>query len=80
MAYLMVKYQDPSTYALIDLSSSEFEIIGRALRELEDVYERMGAPDREMQVIQALTSMLERRYEEEWGEDSAAEQLERGPR
>ena len=63
MAYLMVKYADPSVYAVMDLSADEFEIVARGLRELHDLYERFGdEAEASRSEVGALIAVLERRY------------------
>lgn len=61
----MLKYQDPSMYALIDLTTEEFEVVGRGLRELSSLYDQLGASDDDKRVIQSLITALERRWETE---------------
>lgn len=62
MAYLMVKYQGPTTYALVDLSEDQFELVVRGLGELRDLYERMEATAEQLAPITDLVKALERRY------------------
>ena len=62
MAYIMVKYQDPTTYALVDLDESQVEIIDRALQELVSFYERLKATPDELQPIETLIAVIDRRF------------------
>lgn len=67
MAYLVVKHhQNLKTYALVDLSADEFEVVGRALRELAGQYERWGdAAGKHKAETEALIAVLERRYDDD---------------
>jgi hypothetical protein len=63
MATLMVKYADPSEYALIDITAVEFEVIGSALREYQDFICRLGGEEsKEAKATETLIEALERRY------------------
>ena len=64
MAHLMVGYQDPNTYALMDLNREQFDLIGRALRELLSLYERMEASSDQTAPIETLIAVVERIYDD----------------
>lgn len=65
MVYVMVKYQDPTTYALVDLSTDELEVVGRAISELESLYDRLGATEDDKAALRAVQAALDRRWDAE---------------
>lgn len=60
MAHLMISYQKPTTYALMDLTEAEFEMVRRALEQLHNLFEGFGAPTEETAATQALIDVMER--------------------
>jgi hypothetical protein len=64
MAYLMTKYQDPTTYALIDLSADELNMMQSGLNALVDLYGRVEGSAQAIERIERLSAVLQRRYDD----------------
>ena len=62
----MMKYQEPTTYALLDLSSEELTFIIQGLNEMREVYARFAktseAAQEDAAILNDLIAAIERRY------------------